>query len=128
MENEGTRIALSGVGLLDYRDMTKGLDPSLIEFRPLEDVNAQHGELGTGLILIALVPSALQVLASYLLRKHDSASFVATIEEIRPDGRSNRKTIHFNAAHSQAPEGEIIKQLGESLGHDFSSFLDKSRG
>jgi len=120
MNEEKIQIGLRGVGLLDYREMTKDLDPKLIAFKPIEP-GAEHGELATGLIIVTLASEAILALALYLLRKHKKEVFDLTLEKIRANGNTEKITVHFNTSESQSPEAEIVKQLTEGLRLDINS-------
>lgn len=68
-----------------------------------------HGELTTFVVIVTL--AGISALSAYLLRKHNRRSFTETLEVTHPDGRIERRTVHWDQNSVEAPDSAIIKQI-----------------
>ena len=68
-----------------------------------------YGEPTTFVVIVTL--AAISALSAYLLRKHNGETFTEVVELIHPDGRIERRTVHWEKNSVEAPDSALIKQI-----------------
>ena len=72
-----------------------------------------EGTYGEPLTFTLIVTAgALSTLAAYLLRKHEGEEFAEEVTVTHPDGRVEKRRVHWKKSATEAPESSIIKALG----------------
>jgi hypothetical protein len=64
---------------------------------------------------MVVTATALATLAAYLLRKHQGETFLEEVNITHPDGRKERRRVHWTKSATEAPESSIIKAISGSL-------------
>ena len=100
------RIRMKGLTKFDRRDLG---DAAGINYEEVTLDSGMFGEVGTFTVIVTM--ALVSTLAAYLLRKHGGQSFEEDLEIIHPDGRVEKRRIRFRAAHSEAPQANVIRQI-----------------
>jgi hypothetical protein len=100
------RIRVKGLTKFDRRDLG---DAPGINYEEVTLDSGMSGEVGTFTVMVTM--ALVSTLAAYLLRKHGRESFEEDVEIVHSDGRVEKRRIRFRAAHSQAPQADIIRQI-----------------
>src|SRR4051794_34865411 len=101
---EDLQIRLPGQSKFDVIGIEQSVD-LIVEEEKIPD--SAYGEPTTFLIIVSL--AAISSLAAYLLRKHNQESFTETVEVIDPNGRVERRTIHWDKNSVEPPDSSLIK-------------------
>jgi hypothetical protein len=99
-------VSVSGLSNLDRLEVGS---QSGVEFEEQPIPPGAQGELTIFTAYFAM--SALRVLAAYLMRKHDGASFEETVTISHPDGRREERHIKWQRSNTAPPEAELIRQI-----------------
>ena len=105
MSNDIT-FEIDGLTRIDARRMRDQDGVTLREASLPEGVYAEP--VSFTLIVTA---AALGTLAAYLLRKHQAEEFVEDITITHPDGRKEKRRIHWKKSATEAGEASIIKAI-----------------
>jgi hypothetical protein len=121
MNAEAVEIRLQDLTRLDQLEISKQLPSDSLRFESEPHSRDTHGELATVTAVVVVSVVALRVLAAYLMKKSNRKSFKKSLEIIKSDGTRQIVTIEYNDASSEAPEAEILKQLGTACEVDLSA-------
>jgi len=115
-------IVVHGLSRLDYLELAKRVGKDEAKYQSEHKTGDEYGELVSGAVILTLTPIALTALSILLARRHKQSVF-SYICEVKTSEVVKRIEVHFDTSESEAPNADIIKQIGESLKIDVSAAL-----
>ena len=125
MKNSGFKIRIPDLTELDKLKLAKELGSETVTFETQSLPAGTLGELTTLAAVVIVSLSALRVLAIHLARKHQGRDASITTEVTSPDGTVSKTTVRISSKSSDAPDAQVLKQLGAACNVDISSLIKK---
>jgi hypothetical protein len=117
-----THLAVHGLSLVDYREISSGIE-SECEFTTDQKKGGAHGDLASGIVLLALTPSAMTALVVVLLRKTKRRTVTIKFEKVEPNGKRETVVIELDEASAEAPTASVIRSIATALKIDVAKLL-----
>ena len=110
------QISIAGAAPLDSAELEEALSP----FGPSSSIPERSSdtfhELGTTVIVLAFLPSAILAIGAWLNKPRSHRSVKLDVEVTRPDGTRIRRSLSSASAEAGAPDPEFTKALSELSG------------